>query len=194
MLRQQTVKPQDRPNRCLADYLAEDQDHIGGFAVAIHGAEELSRRYEAEKDDYKSIMVKALADRLAEAFAEYAHLRARRDWYSPDEAPAVEDLHAERFRGIRPAFGYPAAPDHSLKEELFDMLGAGDFGLALTESFAMTPASSVSGLLFAHPDARYFTVGRIARDQVEDYAKRRGIPVEQVEHWLAPNLAYEPGR
>jgi 5-methyltetrahydrofolate--homocysteine methyltransferase len=194
MLRQQTVKPQDRPNRCLADYVAEKGDHLGGFAVAIHGAEELSRRYEAEKDDYKSIMVKALADRLAEAFAEYAHLRARRDWYSPDEAPAVEDLHAERFRGIRPAFGYPAAPDHSLKEELFDMLGAGDFGLALTESFAMTPASSVSGLLFAHPDARYFTVGRIARDQVEDYAKRRGIGVEQVEHWLAPNLSYEPGR
>jgi 5-methyltetrahydrofolate--homocysteine methyltransferase len=191
MLRQQTVKPRGRPNRCLADYVADDGDHLGGFAVAIHGAEELSRRYEAEKDDYKSIMVKALADRLAEAFTEYTHLRARRDWYDPDEAPATEDLHAERFRGIRPAFGYPAAPDHSLKEELFEMLGAGDFGLALTESFAMTPAASVSGLLFAHPDARYFTVGRIARDQVEDYAKRRGIPLDQAEHWLAPNLSYQ---
>jgi 5-methyltetrahydrofolate--homocysteine methyltransferase len=191
MLRQQTVKPQDRPNRCLADYLAEDQDHIGGFAVAIHGAEELSRHYEAEKDDYKSIMVKALADRLAEAFAEYTHLRARRNWYDPDEAPAIEDLHAERFRGIRPAFGYPASPDHSLKRELFGMLGAQDFGMELTESFAMTPAASVSGLLFAHPDSRYFTVGRIARDQVEDYARRRGIGVEEAERWLAPNLAYQ---
>jgi 5-methyltetrahydrofolate--homocysteine methyltransferase len=191
MLRQQTVKPDGRPNRCLADYLSDEADHIGGFAVAIGGAEELSRRYEAEKDDYKSIMVKALADRLAEAFAEYAHLRARRDWYDPDEAPATEDLHAERFRGIRPAFGYPAAPDHSLKHELFEMLGARDFGMELTESFAMTPAASVSGLLFAHPDARYFSVGRIARDQVEDYARRRGVGVEEAEHWLAPNLAYQ---
>jgi 5-methyltetrahydrofolate--homocysteine methyltransferase len=139
-------------------------------------------------------MVKALADRLAEAFAEYAHLRARRDWYAPDEAPSVEDLHAERFRGIRPAFGYPAAPDHSLKDELFELLSAGDFGMALTESFAMTPAASVSGLLFGHPAARYFTVGRIGRDQAEDYARRRGVPLEQAEHWLAPNLAYDPGR
>jgi 5-methyltetrahydrofolate--homocysteine methyltransferase len=192
MLRQQTVKPDGRPNRCLADYVAADGDHLGGFAVAIHGANELARRYEAEKDDYKAIMVKALADRLAEAFAEYAHLRARRDWYDPDEAPSVEDLHAERFRGIRPAFGYPAAPDHSLKRELFGMLGAGDFGMALTESFAMMPASSVSGMLFAHPGSRYFTVGRIGRDQAEDYAARRGVPLEQVEHRLAPNLAYEP--
>jgi len=194
MLRQQTAKPDGRPNRCLADYVAPDGDHLGGFAVAIHGADELARRYEAEKDDYKAIMVKALADRLAEAFAEYAHLRARRDWYDPDEAPSVEDLHAERFRGIRPAFGYPAAPDHSLKRELFEMLGAGDFGMALTESFAMMPASSVSGMLFAHPASRYFTVGRIGRDQAEDYAVRRGVPLGQVEHWLAPNLAYEPGR
>jgi 5-methyltetrahydrofolate--homocysteine methyltransferase len=191
MLRQQTVKPAGRPNRCLADYVADGGDHLGGFAVAIGGAEALSRRYEAEQDDYKSIMVKALADRLAEAFAEYTHLRARRDWYDPDEAPVIEDLHAERFRGIRPAFGYPAAPDHSLKEELFELLGAGDFGMALTESFAMTPAASVSGLLFAHPDARYFTVGRIARDQAEDYAKRRGIPLDQAERWLAPNLSYQ---
>jgi 5-methyltetrahydrofolate--homocysteine methyltransferase len=191
MLRQQTVKPDGRTNRCLADYVADEADHVGGFAVAIHGAEELSRHYEAEKDDYKSIMVKALADRLAEAFAEYTHLRARRNWYDPDEAPAIEDLHAERFRGIRPAFGYPASPDHSLKHELFSMLGAEDFGMKLTESFAMTPAASVSGLLFAHPDSRYFTVGRIARDQVEDYARRRGISVEEAERWLGPNLAYQ---
>jgi 5-methyltetrahydrofolate--homocysteine methyltransferase len=192
MLRQQTAKPDGRPNRCLADYLAADSDHLGGFAVAIHGADELARRYEAEADDYKAIMVKALADRLAEAFAEHTHLRARRDWYEPDAAPAVEDLHAERFRGIRPAFGYPAAPDHSLKGRLFRLLRAGEFGMALTESFAMTPASSVSGLLFAHPASRYFTVGRIGRDQAEDYARRRGIPLGQAEHWLRPNLAYEP--
>ena len=192
MLRQQTAKPEGRPNRCLADYLAGGRDHLGGFAVAVHGADELAKRYEAENDDYQAIMVKALADRLAEAFAEHAHLRARRDWYEPDAAPSVEDLHAERFRGIRPAFGYPAAPDHSLKRELFGMLGAGDFGMALTESFAMTPASSVSGMLFAHPASRYFTVGRIARDQVEDYARRRRVPLDQVEHWLRPNLSYEP--
>jgi 5-methyltetrahydrofolate--homocysteine methyltransferase len=192
MLRQQTAKPEGRPNRCLADYLAADLDHLGGFAVAIHGADELARQYEAESDDYKSIMVKALADRLAEAFAEHAHLRARRDWYEPGAAPTVEDLRAERFRGIRPAFGYPGAPDHSLKGELFEMLGAGDFGMALTESFAMTPASSVSGLLFAHPASRYFTVGRIGRDQAEDYARRRGTTLRQAEHWLRPNLAYEP--
>jgi len=192
MLRQQTAKPDGRPNRCLADYLAGDRDHLGGFAVAVHGADELAKRYEAENDDYQAIMVKALADRLAEAFAEHAHLRARRDWYEPDAAPSVEDLHAERFRGIRPAFGYPAAPDHSLKRELFGMLGAGEFSMALTESFAMTPASSVSGMLFAHPASRYFTVGRIARDQAEDYARRRGVPLDQVEHWLRPNLSYEP--
>jgi 5-methyltetrahydrofolate--homocysteine methyltransferase len=192
MLRQQTAKPTGRPNRCLADYLAPDADHLGGFAVAVHGAGELAKRYEREHDDYKAIMVKALADRLAEAFAEYAHLQARRDWYEPDAAPSAEDLHAERFRGIRPAFGYPAAPDHSLKRELFGMLGAGAFGMALTESFAMTPASSVSGLLFAHPSARYFTVGRVGRDQVADYARRRDVPVPDAEHWLGPNLAYQP--
>ena len=192
MLRQQTAKPEGRPNRCLADYLAADRDHLGGFAVAVHGADELAERYKAENDDYRAIMVKALADRLAEAFAEHTHLRARRDWYEPDAPVSVEDLHAERFRGIRPAFGYPAAPDHSLKDELFGILEAGDFGMALTESFAMTPASSVSGLLFAHPASRYFTIGRIARDQVEDYAQRRDIPLQQAERWLRPNLSYEP--
>ncbi|MDR0342162.1 MAG: cobalamin-dependent protein [Nocardiopsaceae bacterium] len=192
MLRQQTAKPEGRPNRCLADYIAPSGDHIGGFAVAIQGADDLAKRYEADNDDYNAIMVKALADRLAEAFAEHTHLRARRDWYEPDGEVSIEDLHAERFRGIRPAFGYPAAPDHSLKQELFGMLGARDFGLSLTESFAMTPASSVSGLLFAHPAARYFTVGRIARDQAADYARRRGADLKVTEHWLRPNLAYEP--
>ncbi|MEV8439554.1 methionine synthase [Actinosynnema sp. NPDC051121] len=193
MLRQQTAKPQSRPNRCLADYVAPAGDHLGGFAVAIHGAEELAKRYEREQDDYKSIMVKALADRLAEAFAEYVHLQARKDWFEPDADPALEDLHAERFRGIRPAFGYPASPDHSEKRDLFSMLEAEQVGLALTDSFAMTPAAAVSGVIFAHPGSRYFTVGRIGRDQVEDYARRRGMPVEEVERWLRPNLAYEPG-
>lgn len=193
MLRQQTKKPASRPNRCLADYIAPEGDHLGGFAVTIHGAEELAARYEAEQDDYRSIMVKALADRLAEAFAEYTHLRARRDWFEPDADPALEDLHAERFRGIRPALGYPASPDHSEKQDLFALLEAEEIGMALTTSFAMTPAASVSGVIFAHPESRYFTVGRIGRDQVVDYARRRGMPLAEVERWLRPNLAYEPG-
>jgi 5-methyltetrahydrofolate--homocysteine methyltransferase len=192
MLRQQTVKQQGRANRCLADYVAPSGDHVGGFAVAVHGANDLAKRYESAGDDYTAIMVKAVADRLAEAFAEHAHLRARRDWYEPDGGVSIQDLHAERYRGIRPAMGYPAAPDHSLKRELFDLLGAEDFGMDLTESFAMTPAASVSGLLFAHPASRYFTVGRIARDQVADYARRRGVELSAVEHWLRPNLAYDP--
>jgi 5-methyltetrahydrofolate--homocysteine methyltransferase len=192
MLRQQTQKPDGRPNRSLADYVAPEGDHLGGFAVAIHGADELAAEYEADNDDYRSIMVKALADRLAEAFAEYIHLRARRDWFEPDAQPDLADLHAERFRGIRPALGYPASPDHSEKRDLFALLGAGDVGMALTESYAMTPAASVSGLIFAHPESRYFTVGRINRDQVSDYAERRGLEVAEVERWLRPNLAYDP--
>ncbi|RSM57804.1 methionine synthase [Actinoplanes sp. ATCC 53533] len=192
MLRQQTVKPEGRDNRCLADYVAPEGDHLGGFAVTIHGAETLAAHYESQQDDYRAIMVKALADRLAEAFAEYIHLQARRDWFEPDAQPDLADLHAERFRGIRPALGYPASPDHSEKQELFDLLEAAKLGLGLTESFAMTPAASVSGLIFAHPAAKYFTVGRIAKDQIEDYAARRGMSVADVERWLRPNLAYEP--
>ncbi len=192
MLRQQTAKPDGRPNRCLADYVAPSGDHLGGFAVAIHGADELAKKHEAAGDDYKAIMVKALADRLAEAFAEHIHLRARRDWYESDGEVAIEELHAERFRGIRPAFGYPASPDHTLKHELFTLLDAGEFGMGLTESFAMTPASSVSGLLFAHPASRYFTVGRISKDQVADYARRRNTELQIAERWLRPNLAYDP--
>uniref|UniRef100_UPI001B80A1F5 methionine synthase n=1 Tax=Couchioplanes caeruleus TaxID=56438 RepID=UPI001B80A1F5 len=207
MLRQQTAKPEGRANRCLADYIApapsrggkpsetpyegEGQDHLGGFAVAIHGAEELAARYEAEQDDYRAIMVKALADRLAEAFAEHLHLQARRDWFEPDADPVIEDLHAERFRGIRPALGYPASPDHSEKKDLFELLGAQSLGIGLTESYAMTPAAAVSGLIFAHPQSRYFTVGRLGKDQIEDYAARRGLSVDEVERWLRPNLAYE---
>ncbi len=192
MLRQQMTRTDTRPNRCLADYVAPDADHVGAFAVCVTGAEELARRYEREQDDYRSIMVKALADRLAEACAEHAHLEARRSWYEADSAPAVEELHTERFRGIRPAFGYPACPDHSEKQKLVDLLDASRIGIALTESFAMTPAASVSGLLLAHPSARYFAVGRIGRDQVEDYAARKGVTIEEVEYWLRPNLSYEP--
>jgi 5-methyltetrahydrofolate--homocysteine methyltransferase len=192
MLRQQTSKPEGRPNRSLADYIAPADDHLGGFGVAIHGAEQLAAKYEAQQDDYKAIMVKALADRLAEAFAEYIHLQARRDWFEPDADPLLEDLHAERFRGIRPALGYPASPDHSEKQLLFDLLGAADLGLALTENFAMTPAASVSGLIFAHPSSRYFTVGRLGADQIADYSARRGMPQSEVERWLRPNLDYEP--
>jgi 5-methyltetrahydrofolate--homocysteine methyltransferase len=191
MLRQQTEKPAGRANRSLADYIAPAGDHLGGFAVAIHGADELAKHYEQENDDYRAIMVKALADRLAEAFAEHIHLRIRRDWFEPDAQPELADLHAERFRGIRPALGYPASPDHSEKKELFDLLGTDAIGVTLTESFAMMPAAAVSGLIFAHPQSRYFTVGRIAKDQVTDYAARRGMPVDEVERWLRPNLAYE---
>ncbi|MFI9383870.1 vitamin B12 dependent-methionine synthase activation domain-containing protein, partial [Kutzneria sp. NPDC052558] len=187
-----TEKPDGRPNRCLADYIAPAGDHLGGFAVTILGAEDLAATYEAAGDDYRAIMVKALADRLAEAFAEHIHLQARREWFEPDAQPELADLHAERFRGIRPALGYPASPDHSEKADLFQMLDAESFGMALTESYAMTPAASVSGLIFAHPESKYFTVGRLGRDQIEDYATRRGLPLSVVERWLRPNLAYDP--
>jgi 5-methyltetrahydrofolate--homocysteine methyltransferase len=196
MLRQQMSRTDTRPNRSLSDYVAPAAtgcgDHIGAFAVCITGAEDLAHHYEAQNDDYRAITVKALADRLAEACAEYAHLEARRAWYEPAAQPTLEELHTERFRGIRPAFGYPACPDHSEKQKLVDLLDAGRIGVALTESFAMTPAASVSGLLLGHPGARYFAVGRIGRDQVEDYAARKGVPVEEAEYWLRPNLAYEP--
>ncbi len=194
MLRQQTKKPLERPNRCLSDYIAPAGagDHLGGFAVTILGAEDFAAEFEAKQDDYRAIMVKALADRLAEAFAEYIHLKARRDWFEPDADPKLADLHAEKFRGIRPALGYPASPDHSEKQELFDLLGSDRLGMTLTESFAMSPAASVSGLIFAHPEAKYFTVGRLGKDQVEDYAVRRGLDLSTVEQWLRPNLAYEP--
>jgi len=167
---------------------------VGALAVTAGlGADELVKRYEADHDDYRAIMVKALADRLAEAFAEFLHRRAREDWgYGKNERLSPEDLVAEKYRGIRPAFGYPACPDHAEKGRLFDLLGARAVGLDLTETFAMTPAASVSGLYFSHPSARYFGVGRVGRDQIEDYARRKGLPVEDVERWLAPNLGYDP--
>jgi 5-methyltetrahydrofolate--homocysteine methyltransferase len=192
-LRQQTDYGDSRPNRSLADYVAPDGDHIGAFAVTTGlGAEELAADFAAEHDDYHAIMVKALADRLAEAFAEYLHEEARRAWYEKGPKVPNEQLIAERFRGIRPAFGYPACPDHSEKTKLFELLGAEEAGLALTETYAMTPAASVSGIYLAHPEARYFSVGRIDRDQVEDYAGRKRVSSDEVERWLRPNLAYEP--
>jgi 5-methyltetrahydrofolate--homocysteine methyltransferase len=187
-LRQQTDHGDGRPNRCLADYVAASDDHVGAFAVAIHGADELAARYEAAHDDYSAIAVKALADRLAEAFAEWLHKRVRREWYAPDEQLSDEDLLKENFRGIRPAFGYPACPDHSEKPKLVGLLGAERAGIALTETFSMTPASAVSGVYFHHPQSKYFAVGRIGHDQVEEYAGRRGIPLAEAEKSLSHSL------
>ena len=198
MLRQQTDHGDDvKPNRSLADYLAPPEtrlrDHLGMFAVTAGiGADDLSGGYEAANDDYRAIMVKALADRLAEAFAEHLHEQARRDWGYETEPLSTEDLVEERYRGIRPAFGYPACPDHSQKRKLFTLLGAEAVGMSLTESGAMLPAASVSGLYFAHPQARYFNVGRLGKDQVEDYARRTGESLAEAERWLRTNLAYEP--
>ncbi len=195
-LRQQAEHADGRPNRCLADHVAPAgsglRDHVGGFAVAVFGAEERAARFEAARDDFSAIMVKALADRLAEAFAEHLHERVRREWYAPDERLSPQELIEERFRGIRPAFGYPACPDHSEKERLFALLGARGVGLELTETCAMLPPSAVAGIYLHHPSARYFNVGRIGRDQVEDYAARKGWTLEEAERWLRPNLAYEP--
>ncbi len=192
-LRQQSAYGDSRPNRCLADVVAPAGDHVGAFAVTAGiGADELAARFASEHDDYHAIMAKALADRLAEAFAEYLHEVARRAWYESGRKLSAEELAAERYRGIRPAFGYPACPDHTEKRKLFDLLGAEELGILLTESFAMMPAASVSGIYLAHPEARYFAVGRIGLDQVEDYAARKGVSLAEAERWLRPNLAYEP--
>jgi len=194
MLRQQVDHGDDRPNLSLADFVSPAGDHIGAFAVTAGlGADQLAARFEAEHDDYRAIMVKALADRMAEAFAEYLHEVARREWYERGPRVSNEDLIGEKYRGIRPAFGYPACPDHTDKRTLFDLLEAREVGLDLTETCAMTPAASVAGLYFGHPEARYFTVGKIGRDQVDDYAARKRMTVAEVERWLRPNLAYEPG-
>ena len=190
-LRQQVKKSRERANMCLADFIDPAGDWIGGFAVGIHGIEPHSERFRADKDDYSDILLKALADRLAEAFAERLHHHVRTElWgYAPGEQLTNEALIKERYRGIRPAPGYPACPDHSLKVTLFDLLDAPTHtGLTLTESFAMFPTAAVSGFYFGHPESQYFGVARIGRDQVEDYAARRGISVEQAERWLRPNL------
>jgi 5-methyltetrahydrofolate--homocysteine methyltransferase len=191
-LRQQAQTQDSRPSRCLADYVAAANDHVGAFAVTAGlGADELAAQFEAEHDDYRAIIVKALADRFAEAFAEYLHEVARREWYETGPKLTNEQLMEERYRGIRPAFGYPACPDHSEKGKLVELLGADRIGLELTETFAMVPAASVSGIYLGHPKARYFAVGRVGRDQVEDYARRKGQPIGEVEQWLRPNLAYD---
>jgi 5-methyltetrahydrofolate--homocysteine methyltransferase len=211
LLRQQETIPDGKPNLSLADFIAPASarsalrlgeprgasprtDTIGAFAVTAGlGADDLARDFERELDDYNAILVKALADRLAEAFAAYLHQRSRQEW-GIDDARTPEALMHETHRGIRPAFGYPACPDHSEKFKLFELLGAADVGIALTENAAMMPAASVSGLYFANPAARYFTVGRLGEDQIAHYARRKGQSIDDVERWLTPNLAYEPAR
>ncbi len=198
-LRQQWVRPGQPEFRSLADYIAPldspRHDYLGAFVVTAGiGADELAAQYAAEHDDYNAIMVKALADRMAEALAEWLHQQARADWgFGADESFTHDDLIEERYRGIRPAPGYPACPDHTEKRILFDLLEAeNQIGVQLTESFAMWPAASVSGFFFAHPQARYFSVDRVTRDQIQSYARRKRSSVRDVERWLAPNLGYEP--
>jgi 5-methyltetrahydrofolate--homocysteine methyltransferase len=198
-LRQQWERKGQNHFTALADFVAPldsgREDYLGAFAVtAGDGCDALVKQFDADHDDYQSILTKALADRLAEAFAEYLHAKARRDWvYGRDEKLSNEQLIAEEYRGIRPAPGYPAQPDHTEKKTLFELLDATPAtGIALTETFAMHPAASVCGLYFAHPQARYFAVDRLTRDQVESYASRKGMPVQEVERWLSPNLGYDP--
>jgi len=199
-LRQQKGKAPGQPHECLADYIAPKssgvKDHIGGFTVTAGiGIEEHVARFEKAHDDYSSIMLKALADRFAEAAAEHFHERVRREhWgYSPEEALTNAQLIKEEYKGVRPAPGYPACPDHTEKAKLFRLLDAEkNAGVQLTESFAMLPTAAVSGWYFSHPDVRYFGIGKIDKDQVEDYASRKGMPLTEMERWLSPNLGYEP--
>jgi len=192
MLRQQAPIADSRPNRSLADFVAPKDsgvlDHVGAFCVTTgHEIDERAKAFEKDHDDYSSILLKALADRLAEAYAEYLHARARKHW-GDRSIYSNQELIAERYRGIRPAFGYPACPDHLPKEALFRMLDCDRISVELTESMAMWPAASVSGLYFGHSEAKYFNVARIGRDQAEDYARRLGRTFEQVEPWLRPVL------
>jgi 5-methyltetrahydrofolate--homocysteine methyltransferase len=199
-LRQQVDKPVERPDFCLADFIAPQdsgrQDWIGAFAVTAGiGIDAHVARFEADHDDYNAILLKALADRLAEALAERLHQRVRKEFwgYARDETLDNDALIAERYRGIRPAPGYPACPEHSEKGTLFALLDAGaNAGMSLTESFAMLPTAAVSGYYFSHPGSQYFVVGRVSKEQVEDYARRKGATVAQVERWLASNLDYDP--
>ncbi|MCA9771467.1 MAG: cobalamin-dependent protein, partial [Myxococcales bacterium] len=198
-LRQQMEKPPGRPNHSLADFVAPKEtgvpDYVGAFAVTTGlGLDAIVEHYQRDHDDYHAILAKALADRLAEAFAERLHERVRRElWgYAADEGLTNEDLIGEKYRGIRPAPGYPACPDHTEKRTIFALLKAeANASMQLTESCAMWPAASVSGLYFSHPKSQYFGLGKIQKDQVEDYARRKGMSVEDVERWLAPNLAYD---
>ena len=200
-LRQQNVKPTGNPNLCLADFIAPRDsgvpDYIGAFAATAGiGIEKKLAEFEKKHDDYSSIMLKALADRLAEAFTELLHKRVRREFWGYGRSEDLDNaaLIAEKYRGIRPAPGYPACPDHTEKGALFDLLNAKRAGIELTESYAMYPASSVSGFYFSHPHSQYFAVGRLARDQVADYARRKEMPLAETERWLAPYLGYEPGK
>ena len=200
-LRQQTEKPQGEVNYALADFIAPQSsgkaDYIGGFAVTTGiGIEALCQRFEADHDDYHAIMAKALADRLAEAFAEWLHREVRREWrYGQDEQLTNQELIQEKYRGIRPAPGYPACPDHTEKKHLFELLQVEkSIGIRLTESYAMHPAASVSGFYFAHAQAKYFSVGKLKHDQIQNYAKRKGMEVSVVERWLSPNLGYDPSK
>ncbi len=200
-IRTQTQKSDGLPNLALADFIAPKEsgkkDYIGAFAVTTGiGIEKLIEKFEKGHDDYNSIMTKALADRLAEAFAEHLHELVRRKYwgYSPEEKLTNEELVKEKYQGIRPAPGYPAQPDHTEKPIIFSLLDAEkNTGIKLTESFAMYPAASVSGLYFAHQNSKYFTVGKIGKDQVMDYHKRKGISLEEAERWLSPILNYEQG-
>jgi 5-methyltetrahydrofolate--homocysteine methyltransferase len=199
-LRQQADKPVERPNLCLADFVAPQgsgvRDFVGAFAVnAGIGIDPHVRRFEADHDDYRAILLKALADRFAEAAAEWLHREVRTTlWgYAAGEALDNEALIGERYRGVRPAPGYPACPDHSEKATIFELLQAeANIGVRLTENFAMHPASAVSGLYFSHPGSQYFVVGRLSREQVADYARRKGLTLPQAERWLAANLDYDP--
>jgi 5-methyltetrahydrofolate--homocysteine methyltransferase len=200
MLRQQLEKPADQANHCLADYIAPLEsgriDYIGGFAVtAGHGVEAFAGAFREATDDYNAIMSQALGDRLAEAMAELFHKRAREACgYGRTENLGIADLIRERYRGIRPAPGYPACPDHTEKPILFRQLGAEEAtGITLTESCAMSPASSVSGWYFNHPESKYFGVGKLGRDQVDDYARRKGWTLVEAEKWLGPYLDYDKG-
>jgi 5-methyltetrahydrofolate--homocysteine methyltransferase len=198
-LRQQSDKADGKPNFSLADYVAPADsgktDYIGGFVVTAGiGVDEMVAEFEANNDDYSAIMVKALADRLAESLAEYMHKRVRTEFwaYANDEALSNEDLIRERYQGIRPAPGYPACPDHSEKTKLFELLSATETtGVSLTEHFAMVPAASVSGFYYSHPESRYFAIGKVERDQIEDLAARKGMDIAELERWLRPNLGYD---
>jgi 5-methyltetrahydrofolate--homocysteine methyltransferase len=196
-LRQQSKKASGQPNFSLADFIAPESenksDYIGAFAVSIHGIEEHIKRFQEQHDDYNKIILQALADRLAEAFAEKLHELVRREYWAYDKAEQLsnEALIREEYRGIRPAPGYPACPDHTEKYKLFDLLNATETaGIQLTESLAMYPAASVCGWYFSHPESKYFGVGKINKDQVEDYARRKNMPVDEVERWLMPILEY----
>ena len=196
-LRQQQEKRAGRPNMALSDFVApEKPDWLGGFCVTAGiGEDEAAKVLEKAGDDYGAIMLKALADRLAEAYAERLHEEVRREhWgFAHEEALTLEELIAEGYRGIRPAPGYPAQPDHTEKATLFKLLDPKTIGVELTSSYAMWPGASVSGLYFAHPEARYFGVGKIGPDQAADYATRKGMELAEMERWLSPILAYEPG-